>query len=460
MEIELIDMETEIEITPKPLNPFDNSRPLDVHRWSEYPEVKKATDAICKELGLVTDKQKIHCRVILLDLYHCCLTDPTMYIGVSLNSRSYEMDERYNKLFIKYDVLAKVVTKLIETGYSEFQKGFKDRDSGFGRQTRIQATTKLVELVESCKVTKEMLARCEDEEIILLRDKPEDKGKKTGKRKVKIKQQNIAYLETAHTRRLRNGLQAYNELLSKTDITLNCENHSIDLTRKKLYRIFCNGTWTQGGRLYGSFWTECKKELRQNILINGKPTKECDFKCMHMHLLYALENINYADKQEDAYTIEGYEGRDLFKQLLLISLNSKKAHKGIMALIDKSDELSIADYPYLNTALKVFTKKHQQVAHLFFKELGTTLQYFDSLIAEDVVEHYTKNNIPVLTVHDSFIIQGDLVDDLVARMLVSFYKVVKFYTNSKGKLVHGMYMPYNPNKEYLELINRIPIDIK
>src|SRR5690349_16944653 len=123
----------------KPINPLDNSRPLDVHRWSEYPEVKNVNKELCEELGLTTKKELTHCRVLLLDLYHCYLFDPTIYIGVSLNSRSYEMDERYNKLFIKYDVLNKVVSRLKDFDYIEFNIGFNDRVRGIGKTTRIRA---------------------------------------------------------------------------------------------------------------------------------------------------------------------------------------------------------------------------------------------------------------------------------------------------------------------------------
>lgn len=433
-------------------NPLDNSRPLDMHRWSEYPEVKQATNQLCEELGLSSNKEKTHCRFLLLDLYHCYLTDPEMYIGVSLNSRSYEMDERYNKLYIKYDVLNKVVTKLRDSGYIDFNIGFKDRARGIGRQTRIKAKLKLIELIEKNKVAREMIGRCEDEEIIILRDK-------LGK-----KQKNIKYPDIPNTKRMRNDLERYNDLLAKTDISLSVENHKVDLTRKKIYRIFNNGTWTEGGRYYGGWWIECKKELRPHILINGQSTKECDFSCMHMHLLYALECINYADKQEDAYTIEGYDDRDLFKQLLLIALNANSQPRGIIALLDDLKEdpekANTVDYETLKAALKAFKTKHSQVAHYFFKSKGTTLQYFDSLIAEDIINHFTKRNIPVLTVHDSFIIQDDLSQELVNQMLVSYYKVVKFYYNTKGKLVHGMYMPINPSKEYVKLDNTINIKVK
>jgi hypothetical protein len=362
------------------------------------------------------------------------------------------MDERYNKLHIKYDVLNKVVTRLRDYGYIEFVLGFNDRVRLIGKQTRIRANLKLIHLVEKFKFTMKMINRCEDEEIIIFRDKS------------KKKQKDIKYNDFPNAKRMRNDLERYNKLLAETDITLSIEGHKVDLTRKKIYRIFCNGSWTEGGRFYGGFWIECNKELRPHILISGKPTKECDFSCMHMHLLYALECINYADMKEDAYTIEGYGDRDLFKLLLLIALNANSQPGGIIALIedlkDDPDKACFLDYDYLAKAMAAFKAKHSRVKHLFFAKKGTMLQYFDSLIAEDIINHFTQLNIPVLSVHDSFIIQSELADALVKQMLISYYKIVKFYINSKGTLVHGMYVPYVNNKEYIKLNNYIPIKVK
>jgi hypothetical protein len=182
---------------------------------------------------------------------------------------------------------------------------------------------------------------------------------------------------------------------------------------------------------------------------------------MHMHLLYAMECINYADKKEDAYTVEGYTDRDLFKQLVLIALNAKSQPMGIHALIDDNpDKADLLTYDYVKAAMLAFKAKHKQVAHLFFTGIGTKLQYFDSLIAEHVINHFTRLGIPVLSVHDSFVIQSDKANELKTQMWDTYYKVVKFYINSKGKLVHGMYTQYDDAKQYVQIDNRIIIDTK
>ena len=59
---------------------------------------------------------------------------------------------------------------------------------------------------------------------------------------------------------------------------------------------------------------------------------------------------------------------------------------------------------------------------MFFCGMGNKLQYRDSIIAEQVMLHFAKNDIPVLPVHDSFIIQAGLFIDLLEVMEKEFKK--------------------------------------
>ena len=70
---------------------YINSRPLDVHRWSEYPEVNEFVNEIYSELisinGHETTSKKL-VKVILLDLYVAWCTDTDLMIMFSKgNSR-------------------------------------------------------------------------------------------------------------------------------------------------------------------------------------------------------------------------------------------------------------------------------------------------------------------------------------------------------------------------------------
>lgn len=54
-------------------------------------------------------------------------------------------------------------------------------------------------------------------------------------------------------------------------------------------------------------------------------------------------------------------------------------------------------------------------AHLG-SDMGIRLMYTDSLIAERVLGHFTRQAIPVLCVHDSFIIAEQWTEDLIRVM--------------------------------------------
>ena len=67
-------------------------------------------------------------------------------------------------------------------------------------------------------------------------------------------------------------------------------------------------------------------------------------------------------------------------------------------------------------------KRHEPIKHMFFCGMGNNLQYRDSIIAEQVMLHFAKNDIPVLPVHDSFIITAGLFIDLLEVMEKEFKK--------------------------------------
>ena len=50
-----------------------------------------------------------------------------------------------------------------------------------------------------------------------------------------------------------------------------------------------------------------------------------------------------------------------------------------------------------------FAERHQPIKEYFFSGMGVRLQYFDSRIAELVINELTTKEIPCLTIHDSFI---------------------------------------------------------
>ena len=105
-----------------------NSEPLDVHTWSDHPEIKALCDQMYAEAGLSTLEPKGNrkpkrtvrecLRVLILDLYVKWLKDPSISVGFSKTKSSYMVGSRYNGLYIPEKVI-EVEVLLVDAGYVE-----------------------------------------------------------------------------------------------------------------------------------------------------------------------------------------------------------------------------------------------------------------------------------------------------------------------------------------------------
>jgi hypothetical protein len=88
-----------------------HSRVLDVHRWSDHPEIIRVVSRLwdshfhhLQEAGRSGPKPKQsfrhQLRVLVLDLYVAWLEDPTLSIAVSMSANDWKTWSRYNALSI------------------------------------------------------------------------------------------------------------------------------------------------------------------------------------------------------------------------------------------------------------------------------------------------------------------------------------------------------------------------
>ena len=412
---------------------YKNSRPFDVHRWSEHPELRLVTEDILREIaaGIPAradwDDHRKHLRVILLDLYHRYLQDPSGWIGLSLNRNSYSGANRYNKLFLSYRPVARLIRLLKEHGFIEFVSGFHDRRNGVGYTSRIRAEKKLRALFEDMRNRvafgpfNEQIAEEKTRELIILRDH---------------EHHDVDYEENDQTRAMRRQLLLYNEFMRNKYLDVSLRGwpwaESIDLTRKQLHRVFNNGSWEQGGRYYGAWWQNVNRDLRQRIQIGDKKTIEIDYSGLHIVLLYAMAGIDYfADVGEDPYLnprivapevadrAGSAEVRSLMKTLSLAAINADNELKAIQAVNSETDRairgrLGIPMWELLRR----FAEFHAPIRPHFCSGIGIRLQYIDSLITENVIDWMVlREGVPVLPVHDSYVCS--VRDDGLLRNTVS-----------------------------------------
>ena len=243
---------------------------------------------------------------------------------------------------------------------------------------------------------------------------------------------------------IRNQLQAYNSLLKHTLIDIPSytsstftrtikngrysgrkQTISLGPDNKFVIRVFNGGLagkWQRGGRFYRGWWQQIDKEDRCKIYINDQPTLEVDFKAFHPNLLSNELGVKLSGDPYDLGKLilpevitTKEEQREYVKLLVLMGINADSDKKAYQAFrnSDRKDKLgqSLTDI-HLATLLDGFINKHPQFKGVLNTGQALRLMNIDSQIANLVIDHFTQKDIPVLCIHDSFIIQYDKEPEL------------------------------------------------
>lgn len=409
------------------------SRPLDVHRWSDYPELRVCLADLVSQLGLLQKRSRARSRAnanrfsdtvrtLILDLYVAWQSDPASAVGVALGKSSFARRTRYNALYLRYDTLVSALRGLLALGYAEkVLKGFHDPRTGIGRVTRIRATQKLIDLLTGpgALTLARLNHRPDAGEVIVLRDSKGD----------------VEYRDNSTTREMRSDLNQINAALAShwldlfiTDSQMGDLNATmlgkhrkdeteparLDLTAKRLRRIFNNKDWGQGGRFYGGWWQTIPKEYRAHITINGKHIVEIDYSGMHPSLLYAEAGAKL-DSGVDPYDIGSL---NVPRHIVKIAFNKLvNASKGTRATPDFDGQQFGISWSQL---VKLIRLRHEPIAQFLGTGHGLRLQNKDAKIANRIMLRFLSCGYVCLPVHDSFIVHHALKCELEKIMKDEF----------------------------------------
>jgi len=499
-------------------NDLNNSRPFDVHVWSDYPEFNQlinklwvkyfpGEDGIVRQGPVPKAIKKVHFKTLLLDLYVSWMSNPNMYLGIFMAKSAWKPNSRYNALHLSFRMVA-IIKELEAVGIIEVKLGRQ------GTLTRIRATRQLQLLFRDLKFPISEVTFGYMEETIILRDAPEESDKKeTRKSRKKRKMPNLEYDDTPETIRMRGVLNKYNKLLNKSRLDIfSLEEPYFERVEKKtgkeekfirtyitgrnhfVRRVFNNASWESGGRFYGGWWQQISKELRPDIMINDNPVVEIDFNAMHIALLQAqvaeksepdLVVVKGSEPQQksdlfqkfsasrfigtddapnandDPYTLDktifphknDFDQRKAVKQLILMAINAKSRTLAFSAFRSdkaKGDPLRKMTNDELSQLLDAFIEKHPKLEPFLCTGKGVELMYLDSRIAESVIEQLTDKSIPVLCVHDSFIVADKEKHELLRAMDRACNQVIGRNIRSdytKDGLFDGFEKPKNTQKE-------------
>lgn len=448
-----------------------NSEPLDVHTWSDHPEVKALCDLLYDEAGLAALEPKGNrkpkrtvresLRVLILDLYVKWLRDPSISIGFSKSNKDYMVGSRYNALFIPRKIID-VEELLVVAGFIEELPHFKNRESNSrSYTTRIRHTQTLRELFDKLTIDLHDIDTHANEECIILHDKYVDDPDDDTIRKIEYNDKDLPKDELALLDTLRSQLQAYNALLKRTYIDIPSytsstfkrtitkgrsagrqQTISLGPDNKFVVRVFnegLKGHWKRGGRFYRGWWQQIDKEDRSKIYINDQPTLEVDFKAFHPNLLSNELGVRLADDPYDLGELllpdvitTKEQQRAYVKLLVLMGINADSDKKAFQAFRNDDRQDKVANSLtniQLAAVLDAFIEKHPQFDGILNTGQALRLMNIDSQIANLVIDHFTQKDIPVLCIHDSFIIQYDREPELRRILDQATHQVTNYTIN-------------------------------
>lgn len=339
--------------------------------------------------------------------YHYCL-DPEHKLYLSLSKRHIAQKSRYTPAFIGKP-LRKILENLSspELALIEMEKGQHLK----GKQTTIWPGTRLVSMIERSGVTCADFDESGTSEVIWLREThPRDESHW---RKGKF----LEYDDTLETHRYRQEMTRINSWLAAADITFTTshglpQKGPVNAKDRSLRRIFNNGSFSQGGRLYGGFWQEwLKKEERQGIRIGGEETACLDYSQVCPRILYG--NAGATPVLDDLYTVTGlkdYRGgvKKVMVSLLFRKGDLLRAPRDTRHLLPK--KMKIAE------VVRLIKLAHPALAPHFGTGVGMGLMFQESQILVEVLLTLADLGIVALPVHDAVVVKKS--DEVTTRRVM------------------------------------------
>ena len=360
-------------------------------------------------------------EAIVCDLVHRQLTCPGGKIHITQSHQVLRRKSRYKGMALNKNLpnwLRNMATE--EMDFLTYELGKRvvviesdgSKATLKGQQTLIAAGPKILRRIRDCNFTLDDLAHNLDQEVVLLREK-----KKRSDQSGEL----LEYKDTIETDRMRSELCQINDSFASMDVE--CCDDEVDTSQRVLRRVFNNGSFEEGGRLYGGFWQNMKKEDREDcLLIDGEPLVELDYGQMSVNLLYGLAKTkppvgDLYDLSEQSIPIECRPGIKKFVNALIAS------SKPLARMPKKTRETIPKRFSYREVKEAV-KERHAQIADFFEVGVGPRLMRLESDIMTEVLLRLIDQRVTALPIHDAILVRRDRVPEAKAIMIEVFQEVV------------------------------------
>jgi hypothetical protein len=298
-----------------------------------------------------------------------------------------------------------------EMAFLEKRNGEKGNPFRRGRRTTICAGEKLLSRIKKYDVQPGDLRQSLDQETIILKRATAD---------YRDRGDRMDYDDTAETIRFRQQMRTINSWLADADI--DCDPYAsgdgslVDPGDRMLCRYFNNGTFTQGGRLFGGFWQPLTSERRHRyITIDGERVATLDYVQMLVRIMYGM--VGAEPPPGDAYAIPGYERhrngiKKVFAALTFVEGDLKRRPKGSKKLLPR--------HGTVQDVTAAIRKHHAPIAPMLNGLVGHQVSYRESQIMVDLLLRLRVRGVVALPIHDAVVVAASAVGRAEAAMKVVF----------------------------------------
>jgi hypothetical protein len=311
-----------------------------------------------------------------------------------------------------------------------------------GKHTRIEPAGELLDTCEELGLRWAPQALRPREELVELRDVKRNKSGKAVRKSGKTEKITLSVPSSPLIAQWQSNVYEINTLISRHLVSLDLSDKNLKslvdgmtagtvtsnprhlrLHDVQLTRIFSRGRMDLGGRFYRGWWQAIPEKHRPHITINEKLTIEVDYSAIGMRIIYGMLGKSYS-AAIDPYDIDlpKWDGtkdarRPAVKRVINALINDMDS---VFRFSEKDEqELGIDEVGFR----KLFEGKHPDIYNELGTDIGLRAQFIDSQVAEAIMLDLLRDNIPVLPIHDSFIVTAGNEQILKDTMLSRFEEI-------------------------------------
>jgi hypothetical protein len=399
-----------------------------LHQVQNYEAFKELRQRARKS----TDQQLFETTItaVIADLIHFHLAGRSGGLVVTrsktiLGKRSRYQPPIYNATFPA--ILDRLSSP--EMAFAEQSKGHVfDFESGGRKRTTIRPGSRLISAIERAGLTFDDLCTTAGDEPIVLKTAPRDWWDQSAY---------VDYEDTDATRLYRRETVAINAWLEAADLSFDesaAPDLKVDVSERRLRRIFTRESFESGGRLFGGFWQQLSKEVRrEGVRIDGDEVRLLDYSQMNPRIAYGLAKTT--PSMQDVYRVPGFEDescrvgiKKFFNAMLFATKPIIRMPKGTREKFSKGVSAS--------QVAQAILKAHPVLK--FYQGGGHYIQFMESQIMVGLLLDLKDRNITALPIHDAVCVPLSRAEEARAAMVAIFRSTtgIDVQVNDEGETEH------------------------